>query len=86
MANLLYLEILKTLYSYKLQGTLKALWTVLPFSNKVAAIPLVAVEIIRIFLERNKESSLLIKNDLPIPPGPSKKVKPDYLFNTNSEK
>ena len=78
-------------YSYKLSkynsiGTLNAEWTVYPFSSKVAAIPLVAVDIIKIDWANKVVKILLIINVLPVPPGADKNTKPGLLFFTLSIK
>lgn len=74
--SLLYFEIFKILSFYKFIGTLKALCTVYPFYNKVTAIPLVAVLINKILFDKRYVIILFNKNDLPIPPGPSRNIKP----------
>ena len=76
--NILYFDMFNILSFVILIGTLNAEWTVCPFSNNVAAIPLVAVDIIIISYDKKYVIILFNKKDFPIPPGPSKKVIPSY--------
>ena len=73
---------LKNEFSSILIGTLKALCTVYPLSNSVAAIPVVAVEIIIRFSDNNLVKILLTKKDFPFPPGASIKKIPGIFSST----
>ena len=77
-----YFEIFNTDFSYKTIGTLKQLWTVEPYSNKVAAIPVVAVEKTIKSSENNFINILLIKKVFPFPPGASKNIIPGFFSST----
>lgn len=63
----------QTLWSSMGGYNLKTLWYVLPFINKVPAMPVDAHEIILFPLLSMELIKVLNKNVFPVPPGPSRK-------------
>ena len=76
----------RTLFSNNSIGILNAEWTVYPCSSKVAAMPLVAVDIIFSSSANKVDKILLIIKVLPVPPGADKNNTPGILFFTLSMK
>ena len=81
-ASFSYLEIANTDFSDIIIGTLNAVWTVYPLYNKVAAIPVVAVEKTITSSDNNFINILFIKNVFPFPPGASKNIIPGFFCST----
>ena len=73
---------LQNVSSSILIGTLKAWWTVYPFSNNVLAIPVEAHENIIKSSDNNLVNILLTKNDFPLPPGASINIIPGLFSST----
>ena len=74
-ANIPYFLMSKKSSSLQFIITLKLLWTVFDYFNKVAAIPLVAADINNISFESKYVIILFRRKDFPIPPGASKNRK-----------
>lgn len=72
-ANSDWIEISHVEVWFRFKGILNLEWAVFPPGNNNAAIPEEATERTILFCDRMYEISVLYKNVLPVPPGPSTK-------------